>query len=163
MRIALISCTSSKMDYSCWSAEMYSASPRFSLAYKYAKQVADVVYIISAKHGLLAEDDVIEPYNESLIHKSRDERKQWSIKVLDALSEKHSLESDVFVVLAGCVYNEYLIPEFKHYELPLEGLSMGWWIPKLRELIGEDGHESDPKPKDHWCRASKWRKLGRQF
>lgn len=66
MKIALISCTSRKMDNPCRASEMYLPSPRFKLAYDYAKKNADLVYILSAKHGLLHENETIEPYNETL-------------------------------------------------------------------------------------------------
>lgn len=115
MKIALISCTSSKKDYTCRASEMYSPSPRFSLAYTYAKQVADVVYIISAKYGLLPKDQVIEPYNETLIGKSVTERKAWSDHVVEALRMMHSLDTDSFVILAGNVYNAYLLPSIRNY------------------------------------------------
>lgn len=59
MKLALISCTSSKKEYPCKASEMYSPSPRFALAYQYAKQVAYVVYVLSAKYGLLCENEVI--------------------------------------------------------------------------------------------------------
>jgi hypothetical protein len=40
-RIALISCTSKKKAYRCPAKELYSESPRFRLAYEFAKLVAD--------------------------------------------------------------------------------------------------------------------------
>lgn len=137
MKIALISCTSRKMDSSCRASDMYLPSPRFKLAYDYAKKNADLVYILSAKHGLLYENEIIEPYNETLNGKSFDERKAWAEKVLFKLSEIHDLKQDAFLILAGRVYNEFLLSELNHVELPLEGLSMGRWIPKLRELNNE--------------------------
>lgn len=74
MRIALISCTSSKKTYKCPSRELYSESPRFQLAYDFAKLVADKIFILSAKHSLMPEDMIIEPYNETLNEKSAHER-----------------------------------------------------------------------------------------
>lgn len=62
MKIGLISCTSSKKDYACIAREMYSESPRFTLCYEYSKKTCDRVYILSAKHGIISEDKVIEPY-----------------------------------------------------------------------------------------------------
>ena len=135
MKVALISCTSSKKEYSCKASEMYAPSPRFALAYQYAKQVADVVYVLSAKHGLLCENEMIEPYNETLNDKSTAERRLWAGGVLKSLEEKHSLKTDEFVILAGRVYNEYLLSSLSLYSLPLEGQSMGMWIPKLKELL----------------------------
>ncbi|MCD4712889.1 MAG: hypothetical protein K8R73_06360 [Clostridiales bacterium] len=138
MKIALISCTSSKKSYSCKASEMYTPSPRFSLAYQYAKQVADVVYVLSAKYGLLEEDNVIEPYNVTMNNKSTEEKRVWSEHVIKSLAEKHSLDSDEFIIIAGRAYNEFIIPALKHHTLPLEGQSMGRWIPKLKELIGSN-------------------------
>lgn len=114
---------------------MYAPSPRFALAYQYAKQVADVVYVLSAKHGLLCENEVIEPYNETLNGKSTAERRLWASGVLKSLEEKHSLEMDEFIILTGHMYNEYLLSSLSLYSLPLEGQSMGMWIPKLKELL----------------------------
>lgn len=138
MKVALISCTARKQEYPCKVFEMYSPSPRFALAYQYAKQVADVVYVLSAKHGLLTEDDVIEPYNETLIDKSIEERRLWASGVLRSLDEKQSIDADEFIILAGRVYNEFLVPFLSLHSLPLEGQSMGKWIPKLRELISNE-------------------------
>jgi len=135
MKVALISCTSSKKEYSCKASEMYTPSPRCTLAYQYVKQVADVVYVLSAKHGLLCENEVIEPYNETLNDKSTTERRLWASGVLKSLEERHSLETDEFIILAGRVYNEYLLSSLSLYSLPLEGQSMGMWIPKLKELL----------------------------
>ncbi|MCD4712890.1 MAG: hypothetical protein K8R73_06365, partial [Clostridiales bacterium] len=106
--------------------------------YQYAKQVADVVYVLSAKYGLLEEDDVIEPYNVTMNNKSTEERRVWSELVIESLAERHSLDSDEFIIIAGRAYNEFIIPVLKHHTLPLEGQSMGRWIPKLKELIGSN-------------------------
>jgi len=141
MKVALLSCTSSKKEYPCTAAEMYSPSPRFALAYQYAKQVADVVYVLSAKHGLLSENEVIEPYNETLNDKSKAERRIWANHVLKSLEKKYSLETDEFIIIVGRVYNEFLISSMKLHTLPLEGKSMGMWIPKLRELIDKSNNE----------------------
>lgn len=135
MKIALLSCTSSKQDYPCKAAEMYMPSARFKLAYQYAKESCDEIYILSAKYGLLSENDVIEPYNETLKSKSIHERKLWSNNVLQQLENKVSLKNDSFVILAGTAYNMYLLPYIKNKTMPLKGHRMGQWIPKLNQLI----------------------------
>lgn len=134
MRVALISCTSKKMDKLCKASEMYMPSPRFKLAYEYAKKNSDVVCIISAKYGLIDEYQLISPYNETLNEKSKFERQTWAKDVINKLRQSYDLKNDTFVILAGRVYNEFLLSSMNHFELPLEGLSMGRWIPKLREL-----------------------------
>ncbi len=75
--IALISCTKSKRDYPCRAREMYGAkSPWSARACSLAQLVADQIYFLSARHGLLPEDQVIEPYSEALGDKSREEQRQ---------------------------------------------------------------------------------------
>ena len=135
MRIALISCTSRKKAYKCPARDLYSESPRFRLAYALAKLVADKIFILSAKYGLVPEDMIIEPYNETLKDKSAQERRAWGDMVLNELRKVSDLERDEFIVLAGEVYQENLLPHLVHFWLPLKGKRQGEWIPELERLI----------------------------
>lgn len=74
MKIALLSCTSKKKNYTCPAYEMYSESSRFHKAYQFAKLVSDKIFILSAKYGLLPEDRLIETYDESLHDKNAQEK-----------------------------------------------------------------------------------------
>jgi len=134
-RIALISCTSLKENYDCPALELYSKSPTFRLAYAYAEIVADDIYILSAKYGLVSKDKVLAPYNDTLLDKSEDEKKDWSKNVLEQLKDKVSLEKDEFVILAGNNYCKYLLPSITNYCLPLEGKRQGERQPELHRLI----------------------------
>ena len=133
--IALVQCTSKKKNYECTARELYSESPRFKLAYELASRVADRVYILSAKYGLIAEEMIIEPYNETLKDKTQQERKEWANQVLLDLLRIADLKNDQFIVLAGELYIDYLVPEISHYWQPLKGKSIGYWIPELQRLI----------------------------
>jgi len=124
-RIALISCTSSKKTYKCAARELYSESPRFRLAYDFAKLVADKIFILSAKYGLVLEDMIIEPYNEILKEKSTQERREWGDMVLNELNKVCDVERDEFIVLAGEVYHENLLLHLNHFWLPLKGKRQG--------------------------------------
>lgn len=124
-RIALISCSKLKKPYTCRASELYSASTLFSLSYEYAKANADRIYIISAKHGLVAEDAVIEPYNETLNEKSSSERKAWSRMVLNQLQQVCDIQRNEIIILAGKHYYEYLLPCLHHVALPLGNLPLG--------------------------------------
>lgn len=135
MRIALISCTSRKKAYKCPARDLYSESPRFRSAYALAKLVADKIFILSAKYGLVPEEMIIEPYNETLKDKSALERRAWGEKVLNDLRKVSDLESDEFIVLAGEVYHENLLPHLVHFWLPLKGKRQGEWIPELERLV----------------------------
>lgn len=133
--IALISCTSSKKDYVCQAKELYSESVTFRLEYELANMLAEEIYILSAKHGLLAKDTVVAPYDYTLIHKSKDIKTQWSNKVLDQMRKTFSLEEDEFIIFAGKDYYEYLLPLIKKYWLPLKGKRQGERQPMLRQLL----------------------------
>ena len=64
--IAVVGCGAAKQDKPAPAGEMYT-SVLFRLSYEYAQAVGDDVVIASAKHGLLALDDVIEPYERRLV------------------------------------------------------------------------------------------------
>jgi cytoplasmic iron level regulating protein YaaA (DUF328/UPF0246 family) len=102
MRIALISCTSKKKAYKCLARDLYSESPRFRLAYDLAKLVADKIFILSAKYGLVPEDMVIEPYNETLKDKSTQERRAWG----DMLQEAKLRGEDFIDLVSGDIHKQ---------------------------------------------------------
>ena len=82
MRIALISCSKAKKNEPCPAHELYSPSDLFSLSYQYAKQNADKIYILSAKYGLVAEDRILEPYDQTLNDMRRQQQLSWANSVL---------------------------------------------------------------------------------
>ncbi len=135
MRIALVSCSKSKQKYSCPAAEMYSPSHLFSLSYAYAKKAADKVFILSAKFGLLEENDRISPYEFTLKQLPYNRRMDWAQYVLKQLRPKCDIENDEFIILAGKDYYETILPELKHYSLPLEHLSMGQRMSTLERWL----------------------------
>jgi len=134
-RIALISCTSLKKDYDCQAKELYSESQTFRLEYELANMLAEEIYILSAKHGLVAHNTVLAHYDYTLMHKSKDIKIQWSNKVLTQMREIFSLEEDEFIILAGNDYYEYLLHSLKKYWLPLKGKRQGERKPMLRQLL----------------------------
>lgn len=141
-RIALISCTSSKKDYVCQAKELYSESATFRLEYELANILAEEIYILSAKHGLVEKDTVLVPYDYTLMHKTKDIKIQWSNNVLNQMRETFSLEEDEFIILAGNDYCEYLLPSIKNYWLPLKGKRQGERQPMLRQLLALE-HETN--------------------
>ena len=132
--IALVSCASQKQDHPCPARELYAPSTLFSLSYAYAKSVAGRVYILSAKHGLVDEDAVLAPYDETLNDMSADARMDWSRKVLAQLGEVCDLSGDQFIILAGRNYYEFLLPALKNVTLPLGNLPLGKRIELLHRL-----------------------------
>jgi cytoplasmic iron level regulating protein YaaA (DUF328/UPF0246 family) len=137
MFIALISCVAKKESYATVAKDLY-ISPLFKKAYSYAKkQKVDKIFILSARYGLLREDKIIEPYNETLKDKSIHERKNWAKNVLNELSKETDLKRDKFLILAGKKYREFIIEELgtENYEIPLKGLSIGKQLSFYKEAL----------------------------
>ena len=132
--IALIACAKQKEAYPCPARELYAPSTLFSLSYRYAKTCAERVYILSAKHGLVDEDAVLEPYDETLNDMPAEARKAWADRVLGQLAQVCDTRADHFIILAGRNYYEYLLPGLKNVTLPLGNLPLGKRIELLNRL-----------------------------
>lgn len=133
--IALISCTKSKLGHACAAKELYSKSNLFRYSYRYAVIIADRIYILSAKHGLVDENAVIEPYDETMKVKNATEKEAWALNVVESLSAVSDLDNDEYVILAGKVYYEKLLPRLKNHSIPLEGVSLFKRPGALKDLI----------------------------
>jgi len=85
-------------------------------------------FILSAKYGLVAPDEVVEPYNETLKDKTADERRRWASEVMQNL-RAHCTPGTTVVFLAGERYREFLVPALQELgssiEIPMEGLRIG--------------------------------------
>lgn len=137
MQIALISCSKMKKPYPCPAHELYSVSDLFSLSYQYAKKHTDKVYILSAKYGLVAEDQILEPYDQTLNEMSRQQQLSWANIVLRDLRKECDLVSDSFILLAGNTYCRDLVQHLPNHSLPLDGLRMGERMAHLKRLIDD--------------------------
>ena len=114
---------------------MYSRSTMFTLSYEYAKLISDRIYVLSAKHELLKDDSVIEPYNLNLADLKPAERRHWAQNVILQLQEKCDLEIDEFTILAGKNYYQYLLRSLSNYSIPLEHVSLFNRPAALKQLI----------------------------
>lgn len=124
-KIVLIQCVKRKHDTSMKACEIYD-SALFKYMYKYAgMQEPDDISILSAKHYVLDTDEVIEPYDDTLLTKKSKEVKEWSEETIRQLREKYDLENDHFIILASDKYRKHLLEHINSYEIPLEGLGIG--------------------------------------
>jgi len=137
-------------------------SPLFRKASAYAEATCDRWFILSAKHGLLAPDEVVEPYDVKLGRAHRDPERdappiwEWAARVQGQLGialadapEPH------LVLLAGAQYGTVVMRgcPWPHSE-PLEGLGIGerlsWLNRELAALHRADKglgpHGSAPAP-----------------
>ena len=123
--IVLISCVSQKLPHPAHAGELYT-SPLFRKNLAYARSLhPDQIYILSAKYGLVALDQVIEPYDLTLNTMRSAEIKAWAERVLAQLGRVADLRGDHFIFLAGKKYRTYLLPHLAGYDIPMEGLGIG--------------------------------------
>jgi hypothetical protein len=146
MRIGLISCTKSKTAYPAPARELYSPSALFRGALGYLEGRVDVVYVLSAKYGLLPLDQVAAPYDVTLKDQSPAYRREWAAGVLRDLQARHgaSLDGITFEFHAGEAYSAPFRPLLEAAgatcESPVEGLPIGGRL-HFYSSEGEDGIE----------------------
>ena len=106
-KIALIGCSAKKTTRRGRAVDVYLGN-LFKWSLKFCKkQDFKHILILSAKHGVIELDDIIEPYNETLNTKKRKERIQWALKVERQLKEKGLKKYDRYY-FCGYKYYEYL-------------------------------------------------------
>jgi hypothetical protein len=121
----LVACVGKKHDVAAPAGDLYQ-SDWFRKARRYAEQRVSW-FILSAQHGLLAPETVIEPYNLTLNTMPSDERRAWAGRVFAQIQT--SIPPGKLVVLAGRHYREYLLPLLQTagytVEVPMAGLGIG--------------------------------------
>ncbi len=151
IRICLISCVSQKTNYKNPCKDLY-ISPLFKKTWAYVSQIERPhgVYILSALHGLIRYDTVIEPYDKTLLDMSKEECLDWAEKVKKQLTETfvkdgRTLEDYQFQIFAGSKYYENLLDFFPDKELVFGTLPIGKRLGALttslrtgKKLVWED-------------------------
>lgn len=143
--VCLVACTSKKALYPTTAEDLYR-SPLFDGAKWFAKSRCNSWFILSAKHGLLAPNDMVEPYDKSLHQLDDSDRQAWAEQVYSKLSV--SIEPSAKIVfLAGDKYRQYLQ---KYFDLegrltsaPLSELGIGSQVSWLQKLFSEDARVND--------------------
>lgn len=125
--LALVSCSKLKQPRAAIAEALYSPSDLFRKSYRFARQNADVVYILSAKYGIVPTWKTLEPYDETLATMAADARRRWAERITPALRAAVAAHSiDRIIWLAG---SKYIRPEFLEIDVehsqPLAGLQIG--------------------------------------
>jgi len=102
--ITLIQCTNSKRDHAAPAQKLYDQSTYFNKMRAWAEYRGAPWFILSAKHGLLNPETVIEPYDERGISESQ------AIEIADKLAD---MRVDVVNITAGMDYTDALVPELE--------------------------------------------------
>ena len=123
--IVCLSCVKSKRPYRSRAEHLYT-SPLFRMSLGYARSLEpDRILVLSAKHGVLALSDEVDPYEQTLGRMGKALRLAWADRVLAQLRAHADLDDDRFVFLAGARYRENLVPHIRHASVPMEGLLFG--------------------------------------
>ena len=105
--LILVGCVKTKRKGRSAAKDLYTSS-LWRARRAYAEQFGVPWYILSAKHGLLAPETVIRPYDLALRDLRAAERRKWSQRVLDALTaEVPVLEGITVEIHAGKAYVEF--------------------------------------------------------
>jgi hypothetical protein len=123
----LISCSKTKGDYRGPAKDLYR-SPLFSKSRKLAEMQGFSYSILSAKHGLVAPDEMIDPYDQTLKGAPKSYRVEWGRQVADSIKNTLS-HRDMLIFLAGNDYfdplKEFLDASQWRICLPLQHFSLG--------------------------------------
>jgi hypothetical protein len=131
----LIACSNQKGDKPAQASHLYT-SPLFQRSRGFVQHFyCDFWAVLSAKHGLVMPDQVIEPYNLALAHLSTHEYSTWMTKVRGQLIQRWGLEAQ-YVVLAGEQYAAALAG-FPTVHKPLAGMNIGNRLQWLNQRLGE--------------------------
>lgn len=136
--LCLVSCVAKKLARSAPARELYTSD--------LFRKMRDLVeargwpwFILSAKYGLVAPEQVIEPYEKTLNTMRSAERRDWAEGCLGAL-EPHLVDVKSVVFLAGARYREFLVPALANrgieVHVPMARLPIGKqlaWLDRARQ------------------------------
>lgn len=133
--IGLIACSKSKRTTPAQARDLYDKSATFCYGRSYLIRRSHQWFILSARHCLVHPDQVLDPYEETLVTASKEKRLQWSRTVIRQLT-KVIKPRDHVILLAGERYTEFLLQwlcDICTVEQPLKHLSMGHALKWLKQ------------------------------
>jgi len=133
----LIQCTKSKRDEPAPARHLYDKSAYFRCMRAYAVATGEQWYILSAKHGLVDPDTVLEPYDD----RGLSERQAQSI------ASEVAHVTDHVEIIAGNDYTNSLTPELEVRGVDVVELCRGQGIGERMQTLNQKTDELvDDKP-----------------
>ena len=129
-RIGLVGCVKEKRSTPAVAKDLYT-SPLFIGRRRAVERSCDQWFVLSALHGLVDPDQLVEPYDVTLNSMGRDARRDWAAGVIQSLGRRlGSLEGHHFELHAGANYLEFglmdaLLRRGATVSWPTRGLPMG--------------------------------------
>jgi hypothetical protein len=134
-KATLIQCTKSKRYEATPARDLYDASHLFELMREYAEVCGNPWYILSAKHGLVDPDTVLDPYDEYGLVENQCE---------SIAEELVDMDIDTVEVIAGSAYTDPLTPALEAHGIEVielcRGLRIGNRMQRLKTLIDKETH-----------------------
>jgi hypothetical protein len=129
VRVGLVGCVKTKRQEAAPAQDLY-VSPLFRSRRSYVEGTCDRWFILSAKHGLVPPDEVLNPYEDSLNEKSAAAKRDWATSVLTQLRAALGVGGTTFEIHAGSSYRNFGLVELLRQggatvEIPAEHLSQG--------------------------------------
>lgn len=123
----LLGCVKKKLSVRARAKDLY-CSPLWLGRRAYAESSGRPWFILSALHGLVDPDELLDPYDFALKELSPPERRDWGERVVEALATRLGALTDaVFEVHAGGRYRTAIGPPLDRrgarIEAPLEHIS----------------------------------------
>ena len=129
--VGLVGCVKSKLSRPAPAQELYT-SALFEGRRRWVEQTCDRWFILSALHGLVSPDEVLEPYDQALSSASSRARLAWSDQVLHQLRDTlgQDMQGLYFEIHAGSPYRDHgliagLTAGGSTVTVPAAGLSLG--------------------------------------
>jgi len=107
MRIGLVGCVKTKRTTGALARDLY-ASTLFTGRRRFVEESCDRWFVLSARHGLVRDDEWLEPYDETLNDQSATSKRRWAEKVLAALDALDlDFRTSTFEIHAGNEYRSF--------------------------------------------------------
>jgi len=129
--IGLIACCSRKLRTPARARDLYQ-SPLFRLSRTYVEQRCEQWVILSAKHGLVFPDEVVEPYDQALADLDRLAWVAWCLSTRQQIVDRLDTQGP-FLVLAGARY-QGAVTDLPVVD-PLQGLPIGKQLAFLKQAV----------------------------
>jgi hypothetical protein len=143
LKVGLVACSKVKAAGPRRACELY-VSPLFQKAADYCRRHYDAWFVLSALHGLLGPDEVVEPYEHTLVGRPRLARQRWAAGVVAQL-ERRGLSGARFYLHAGRAYASVL-EGLLDCETPLAGMGIGERLAWYSQAGATDDQRATPAP-----------------
>ena len=153
--IYLIACGSTKAkgeppSRNGWPAKDLYQGDLFKKARAVAEKSGKPWLIMSAEHGLLNPEQMVQPYDKNLMDMKPEERKLWAERNASALEDFIDPNETKVIILGGKTYRDAMVPELDkiqaNVETPLIGKGIGQQKAALKKQLEEKVAVAPSKP-----------------